>query len=243
MTLDFPNLEIAFENASQLDPNEFTQIRRSGIGASDASVILGLQNKWKTIDDIIAEKKQKHLSQVEIEIGRKPSVRKGRDLEPLVLRKAEEFFKQEIVKPTDMYRFKDTPWLTVNFDGIIVDHTPVQTVVEAKVVTPYGEKFYDKSKAVKNKSDIDLCKLTRCKQSFLQQDIETKAKICGIPPYYYAQVQQQLMALSAPYGYLAALHDKEWELKIYFIPADEALQFKIVRDSKKVWNKIKGVED
>lgn len=243
MDLDFPLLEVAVKDAYLLSPEDFTQARRSGIGASDASVILGLQSKWKTTEDIIVEKKQKYLSQLEIEIGRKPSVKKGRDLEPLVLHKAEEFFKQEIIKPTDMYRLKDSPWLTVNFDGIIVDHTPVQTVVEAKVVTPYGEKFYDKSKAVKNKSEIDLCKLTRCKHSFLQQDIETKAKACGIPPYYYAQVQQQLLAIGAPYGYLAALHDKEWELKVYFIPADEALQFKIVRESKKVWDIIQGVGD
>lgn len=230
----FGSLELAVKDAYLLPPEEFTNIRRSGIGASDASVILGLQTAWKTTDDIIEEKLRKHVTDEELEIGNKPNVRKGKDLEPLVLQKAEEFFGKEIIKPTDMYRFKEYPWLTVNFDGVMDG-----TVVEAKVVTPYGEKYYDKDKAI-NIKDIDLLERTRLKETFIAQNIETKARACGIPPYYYAQVQQQLLATQSKYGFLAALHDKDWTLRVYFIPADYIVQADIIRESKKVWKRIEA---
>lgn len=238
MRIDFKNLEVVVEDAYLLSPEEFTNIRRQGIGASDASVILGLQSKWKTSEDIIKEKLQRSISAEEIEVGNKPSVRKGRDLEHIVLNKAEDWLHCEVDKPTDMYRFKDSPWLTVNFDGITTDPIGTFTVVEAKVVTQYGEKFYDRDKALKSKSEIEFVSLIRNKKAFLKQDIETKAKACGIPPYYYAQVQQQLLAIDAPYGYLAALHDKDWELKMYLVPADPEVQAKIITESKKIWNII-----
>ena len=239
MELEFPNLEVAVKDAYLLSPEEFTNIRRQGIGASDASVILGLQSKWKTSEDIIKEKLQHTVSQEELEVGNKVSVRKGRDLEPLILNKASEWFKTEIVKPTDMYRLKDSPWLTVNFDGIIKLDDMI-TVTEAKFVTTFGDKFYHSENAIKTIRDIEFYSTQRRKNSFLNQDIQTKAKVCGVPDYYYAQVQQQLLATEAPYGFLVALHDKDWELRVYLIPADPEVQAKIIKESKRIWNIIEG---
>lgn len=231
-------LEVAYKDINLTSKEEFTNIRRMGIGASDASVILGLQSKWKTSDDIIKEKLQHNISEEEREIGNKAVVRKGSDLEPLILTKASEWLGTEIEKPTDMYRLIDAPWLTVNFDGITTDPQGTYTVVEAKLVSAYGEKYYDKMNALKTKADIPFMIRQRTKNSFLTQDIQTKAKACGIPDYYYAQVQQQLLGVEAEYGYLAALFDKDWELKIFLIPKDAAVQAKIVRESKKIWDII-----
>ena len=240
MKLNFEQLEVAVKDAYLLDPEEFTNIRRQGIGASDSSVILGLQKQWKTTEDIIEEKLRTHVTEEEKEIGRKISVRKGRDLEPLILDKASEFFKEKIIKPTDMYRLKHIPYLTVNFDGVMKYNTEYPIPVEAKFVTTYGEKYYNVDNAIKNKRDKDLKYQLEIKNSFIDQDVEVKAKAVGIPPYYYAQVQQQLLALDAPYGYLVALHDKTWELSVHLVPADPMVQFEIIRKGKEVWDEIEA---
>lgn len=238
MNFDFENLTVAVKDAYLMTPEEFTNSRRNGIGASDVSVILGLQSKWKTSEDIIKEKLQHTISEEEREVGNKVSVRKGRDLEHIVLNKAEDWLGCDVDKPLDTYKFKDSPWLTVNFDGVTTDPLGTFTVVEAKLVTQYGEKFYNKEGAIRNKQEIEYLKIMRSKKAFLSQDIETKAKVCGVPAYYYAQVQQQLLAIGAPYGYLAALYDKDWELRMYLIPADPEVQAKIITESKKIWKII-----
>ena len=44
-TLQLPHCEITDYNILDMSPEEFALARRNGFGASDSSVILGLQNK------------------------------------------------------------------------------------------------------------------------------------------------------------------------------------------------------
>lgn len=230
--------DIVHPNASQLSPEEFTNLRRCGIGASDASILLGLQAKWRLPESVIEDKLRTTVSDDEKEIGNKPAVRKGRDLEPLVLDKAAERLGVEIIKPTAMYRLKEHPVLTVNYDGV-TDYKGTITVVEAKTVTAFGDKNYKRSNALKNiDADIEMLQFITNKDSWMQRSIETKANACGVPAYYYAQVQQQLLGIHAPFGFLAALHDKDWTLEIYYIPRDLTTQTMIVCEGMKAWNKI-----
>ena len=72
----------------------------------------------------------------------------------------------------------------------------------------------------------------------LEAHIKRKALRIGIPAYYYTQVQQELMGLNAPYGYLAVLFDESWDFKLYLVKADEYVQNKIYDIADKNKNKI-----
>ena len=62
----------------------------------------------------------------------------------------------------------------------------------------------------------------------LEAHIKRKALRIGIPAYYYTQVQQEIMGLNAPYGYLAVLFDDSWTFKLYLVKADTYVQNKII---------------
>lgn len=205
-SLHLPKCEVAEYNVGVLSPEEFTAVRRNGIGASDTSVILGLMTKFnKTSDDVILDKLQRCYTEQEAAISDKPAVRMGRELEPLVLEKAAKILNTNLVKPQDMYRLLEYPWLTVNFDGIIESGL---IPVEAKCITKFGEKNY-------------------------QFDV-----IDGIPDYYKAQLQHQMLASGSDYGYLAGFRIDKWELVLFKIKRDEKMIRDIVTESYKVWQKV-----
>jgi hypothetical protein len=233
--------DIYKERVDLLTPEEFTNIRRNTIGASDSSVILGLQSQWKTTEDLITEKLRTSVTPDEIEIGHKATVRMGRDLEPFILHKAEEVLAVQIIKPPHMYTLKEYPYLSINFDGVAVIND-ILIPIEAKTVSQYGDKYYNKEQCayeymfgetVVHKSVIPDT------LPYENLDIPEKAKVCGIPPYYYAQVQQQLMATEAPFAYLAALHVKDWTLRIYQVPNDTRVQEQIALKGYEVYQRIK----
>jgi len=224
-------LNVTVKDINPLDQEAFVQARRLGIGASDIAACLGLVPQWKTAGDLIEEKLQSSISEKEKEVGLKASVRMGVDLEEIILLKASDKLSRNLVKPTDMFRFKDYPWLTVNYDGIISEGPELGVPVEAKCVSLYGRKYFDFNKAGE---DRNLCvSATNPEQYF-----RIAADCLGVPPQYYAQVQQELMGTAAPYAYLAALDVKEWTLAIFKIPADRYAQGCIVIASQQIWAQI-----
>lgn len=227
------------EHVNLLTPEEFTNIRRNTIGASDSSVILGLQSKWKTTEDLITEKLRTEIADSEIEIGHKATVRMGRDLEPFILQKAEDVLKTSVFKPPHMYVLKDYPYLSINFDGVLFDGEDI-VPVEAKTVSQFGDKYYNKERCTFEYEYGEKVKLNlvTTPDNFINMNINDKAEWCGIPVYYYAQVQQQLMATDSPYAYLAALHVKDWTLRIYTVPRDEKVQQQIALEGYKVSERI-----
>lgn len=233
-------LLVVEENVPALSNEEYALLRRNYLGASDASVYLGLQSKWKNKQDLIDEKCTNEITDEELAVGNKDVVRKGRDLEPLILQKAEAVLGTSVIKPSAMYAFKEYPYLSVNFDGVSMinsEHIPV----EAKSVSLYGDKYYDRTKAIYRESvEVETVNLVIPKTSELNfiADVEAAAAEVGIPAYYYAQVQQQILALDAPYGYLAALHDKGWELCIYKVPRDEMVISQIIIQGYQTWQQI-----
>lgn len=229
------NCNIYAENIDQLTPEEFTLLRRNTLGASDASVILGLQSQWKTVSDLLDEKiAPPRLTQAEIEVSEKPNVRKGRDLEPLILQKAQDILGSEIIKPSCMYTLKEHPHLSINFDGLTLPWENKYIPVEAKFVTTFGDKFYNKEKAIVSLHDVT-------KNIGFPENLKTiqeKANHCGIPDYYFAQVQQQLLATGTNHAFLAALHDKDWTLRFYLVPKDTETQDTILLETYKFWQKV-----
>ena len=116
-----------------------------------------------------------------------------------------------------MYKFKNVDGLSINFDGVIEEEGKL-VPVEAKLVSKYGEKYYNKL------VDMNVIKIKPLNVDInkpIDAYIKQKALLLGIPAYYYTQVQQEIAALNAPYGYLAALFDESWTFKLFYIPRDE----------------------
>lgn len=221
---------------SRTDQTMFAMVRRGGLGASDASVCLGI-NIWTTIDDLIEEKRSVGLTAKEIEVGNKENVRKGRDLEPIILQKFQETMGLTVEKPMPMYRLKEHPQLTINFDGVaILGEQPIP--VEAKLVSAYATKYWDKTKRILNWYD-GTPMLTG--GATIQEHIKEEAALYGIPDYYYTQIQQQILGLDAPYGYLTVIFDKGWESCTFKIFKDAYMHECLIKESAILWHKIKAL--
>lgn len=231
--LEKKNIVIKYEHIDELPKDKFAQARNSGFGASDSAKLLNV-SPFGTKIELIREKANETIDE---EISKKASVRKGSDIEPLILHKAEQLIKKvlyddepadvHIHKPYNMYGQKEGA-LNINFDGVLFVNDEVDTVVEAKLVTKYGKKYYNLNKAYLRTVDgeIDDCyKNEDIKKPETPKinavnilDICTKlADYYGIPIYYYTQVQQQLMSMNKEFGYLAVMDDDNWELYIFKI--------------------------
>jgi hypothetical protein len=221
-------------DTTTMSPEEFAMMRRNGLGASDMSAVLGTMDKFRTRDDVLQNKLQLVWTEEEQAIGKKVNVRKGTDLEPLILQKAEEILNLTIIKPTVMYRHKDYPWLTVNFDGIAeIDNVIVP--IEAKFTSTYADKYWDYT--VK-----DHTWLAPTHGQSLDY-INALAKTYGVPPYYLVQVQVQLFALRAPFGYLLSLRDKDWTVYPFKIDKDQKIQDEILIEGHKLWTQIQKIRE
>lgn len=209
-------LEVAVPDVQSMDKDQYALVRKDYFGASDSSVLCGV-NLYKDMTKLIAEKNAKYITDEEKEVGEKPIVKKGYDLEPIILDKAQAVLKYTVEKPQDMYKFKEVNGLSVNYDGVIdVDDTLIP--VEAKLVSKYGEKYYNKKLGVWTDNcpaGVPLYAKT------LAEHIKKAALHVGIPAYYYTQVQQEIAGLDAPYGYLAALFDDSWDFALFTVPRDE----------------------
>lgn len=240
--LDLSQLDIEID-VKHIDkyPNEqYALLRKHGLGTSDSSAICSV-NPYTTYAELIQEKCRNYLTQEEKEVGNKTAVKKGRDLEPFIIAKHSELIKKNIMKPSDMYRHKDYPWLKFNYDGVIdkLDMGNGKYLYipdEIKVVTAYGLKHYDPSKAVYRES---IGYMDDPKDHTKENNsIETKAAEYGIPPYYYTQLQQEIFGLKAPYGFLTVLFDSTWEMVSFMVHRDDAVISQILTHGYKAWEKI-----
>ena len=150
MDLQNTRLKIAIQNITQLSPTEFTLARKAAFGGSDTGVLTGV-NPYQTLTELLTQKNNKTITDEELAIGKLPAVRKGRDVEPIILQKAASVLKSEIEKPDDMYEFVEFPYLRINYDGVTSDKIPV----EAKVITKQGERHYDFAKAIYKEDALD----------------------------------------------------------------------------------------
>lgn len=237
-------LEIAVENIDQVSKEEFTQLRRNGFGGSDSSVLVGV-NPFNSVGDLIQSKLRTELSEEEKAIGKLASVRKGNDLEPLIITKATEILKTVVFKPPHMYRFKDYPYLTMNFDGVTDMEGKQYIPVEIKVCTYKGEKHYNKFKAFFDESLPEGQQVRMEPENIAEHNmsIEERAAHYGIPPYYFTQLQQEMMALDAPFGFIAVLFESDWNVRIFKAWKDPKTQNAIILEGYKVWNKIAALKN
>lgn len=236
-------LEIAVENIDTVSKEEFTQLRRQGFGGSDSSILVGV-NPFSTVSDLIQSKIRTELSEEEKAIGKLTAVRKGNDLEPLIIKKATEILKTTVFKPPHMYRLKEYPYLTMNFDGVTDLDGKQYIPVEIKVCTFKGEKHYNKFKAIYDESlpDDVQAQLEQPDISEANMSIEERAAHYGIPPYYFTQVQQEMMALDAPFGFLAVLFESDWFVRIFKVFKDPKTQNALIIQGYKIWQKVEAAK-
>jgi predicted phage-related endonuclease len=236
-------LEIAVADIDSVSKEEFTQLRRQGFGGSDSSVLVGV-NPFSTITDLIKSKTRTELSEEEKAVGKLAAVRKGNDLEPLVIQKATEILQNKVFKPPHMYRFKDYPYLTMNFDGVTDLEGKQYIPVEIKVCTYKGEKHYNKFKAFFDESlpEGEQARLEQEDISEANMSIEERAAHYGIPPYYFTQLQQEMMALDAPFGFIAVLFESDWYVRIFKAWKDPKTQNAIIINGYKTWQKVEATK-
>jgi len=229
-------MPIAVQNVDQLTDLEFSKIRNAGFGASDSSVLLEVaystaKVSMTTIDNLLYNKEHEIYDE---DISSKASVRKGKDLESLLIKKSEKILDAVIIKPTNMYT--NNKGLNTNFDGIIFEphyeEDYITTIkahpLEIKLCTVWARKNYDWNKGI---SEFDynvvegIPKKVLPELTYGKMDIQTKIKYraesLGIPTYYYTQVQQQILFTGSDHGYLAVMDDSEWTMYYFYIPRDD----------------------
>lgn len=234
LDLSYAGLEIDIADISNLKGQDFTLARRNGFGTSDSSVLLGV-NPYKTVSELIKEKTSPEISEEEKAIAQQVAVRKGNDLEPLIIEKFRQQFKSWICKPIDMYESVEFPYLKFNFDGVSGKPNAYYPV-EIKVVTYRGEKHYNPEKAMYIE-DVGFRPL-QPNVTMNNLSIESKATHYGIPPYYYTQLQQEILGCGSAHGYLCVLFERTWKLYVFHIDRDEKVINAIKTEGYKAWNKV-----
>lgn len=233
-------IEVDIPDIDKFPNQAYALMRKNGFGGSDASAILGV-SPFTDRNQLIADKIRPSLTAEDLAIGQKTAVIKGRELEPLIITKMTDLLKKEVFKPVDMYRFKDYPWLKINFDGVVdrvwLNNTMYQYIPsEIKVVTYAGMKHYNRTKAWYNEG-IGFNPIPE-RFGDSGNPIQDVAAQYGIPPYYYTQLQQEMMALDAPFGWLGVLFDPTWTLSVWMIWKDERMQQALKLESYKVWRQV-----
>lgn len=234
LDMSYAGWDVDVKNIAALPNEEYAAKRRYGLGGSDSSIVLGV-NPYKSRDELIKEKARDFLTAEEKAVGDKVAVRKGRDLEPLVIQKFEQAIGLKTYKPVDMYVCREFPYLKMNFDGIVGE--PGKYIpAEIKIVTANGERHYNPSKCIYSEGTG----MRSLPENISDRNISIQAKAAhyGIPPYYYTQLQQEIMASGAPYGYLSALYDKSWNMFTFFAWRDESVIKDIIVEGYKVWTQV-----
>jgi len=232
------DLIILYDDAaslSTLSPAQFAMIRRQGFGASDAASLLGV-SPYTTREQLIEQKASPTISEDELKIGTLPAVKAGVDLEPHILMRFEERFNVAVAKPKPMYNIPNTK-LNVNFDGIFLrneQHIPV----ECKYVSPYGGKYYNLGAAILDIHRAIPQRVGISPTETIAEHITRLAYECGIPGYYYTQMQQQILAADAPYGYLTCLISKTWDYHTFLIPRDLLVIDALLTASALTWVEV-----
>src|SRR5690554_4533033 len=90
---------VVYEDIDQVPEEEFAQIRMSGMGASDSSKLLEVSPfPNSSLEDLI---KERVTGAWDESIGKKGSVRMGKELETLVIEKTQNILREAFQKDED----------------------------------------------------------------------------------------------------------------------------------------------
>jgi putative phage-type endonuclease len=172
---------------------DWLELRTKGIGGSDIGAIMGL-NPYSSPLKIFKQKVEGYKE----DLSNNTFVKKGKELENLILTNyVKPYFKNlgyEVGKPDFMIINSDYPFFRANVDGIAFNNSKdykENIIVEIKWVSEWAEVNWN------------------------------KPEYNGIPPSYYAQVQEYMLVTGAQNAIVCALFDKDWEMNYFVVPRDE----------------------
>lgn len=252
--LESKGFPVGVYDVNTLSQDDFALIRSNTFGASDSAVLLNVAYSsakvpMKTQDELMHEK----INQIfNTEIGKKASVRKGRELEPLIIDKITGIVEGTVVKPKHMYI--NGQGLATNFDGVVLENTSNNTnnisdsfipvPMEIKVCTFFARSNYDWNKGI-HQDTLDITDKLKRNYDYkllnkvpIENHIVHAANLMGIPKYYYTQLQQQMLFLDAPHGYLAIMDDINWDLYFFKVPRDQFVIDALVTVSTDLYAKL-----
>lgn len=238
------NIVITAENINEFTEEQFAEIRHTGFGASDSSKILNVNPfPGGTPEELLKDKINKVTND---EIGKKPTVRMGKDLEDFIIDRLGPIIDLEVLKPIHMYGRKENG-LNTNFDGVLFESTQF-VPAEIKTISMYGRRYYDFTKALiiyptedKDISDtfrtLPLLTLSEAENT-IEDTIIKRSKEAGIPAYYYTQLQQQIDFLNSSYGYIVALDVSEWRIIVYKVRRDNEVIAELNKRAKNLYIRL-----
>lgn len=243
LVTEFP---VAIKDITKLLDVDFAKARNKGFGASDSAVLLGVAYSSNSVEAMSIEQllENKVSDYYDEEIGKKASVRKGKELEALIIQKVSENLNTPVIKPQDMYT--NRKGLNTNFDGVVFEpivsaHNLVIGIqpipLEVKVCTQFARKNYDWTCAVteyefKQTKIIPKKPLPYPDVSIpLNEKIVLRATTLGIPAYYYTQVQQQILFTNSDHGILCVLDDANWTINYFYVPRDTEMIMSLEKSS------------
>lgn len=130
-------MELSYEKISigGLSRAEWLNLRKTGIGGSDAGAILGL-NKYSSPMKVYKDKVSEEIEQVTSE-----AMRVGHDLEEYVAQRFCEAAGKKVRKSNYMYRSIEYPWMIADVDRLVVGE---DAILECKTTNAWGaSKWYD----------------------------------------------------------------------------------------------------
>lgn len=187
------------------DEADWLALRTDGIGGSDVAAVMGLS---EYTSPLMLYKRKKGLE--DNSIPDSVYIRKGKALEPFIRDTYVKPYMAErgyaVTHPDFMMVNGDFPWLRANVDGLAVPLTSAKhtdnIVIEIKWVSEYAETHW------------------------FGDDY------CGIPPWYYAQVQHYMAVTETSKAVLCALFDKTWTPHFFEIPFDLKFVTRMLAESK-----------
>ena len=127
----------AIARTNELSREEWLQLRKKGIGGSDAATACGL-SRWKSRLMLYLEKTSAEVEDIDNE-----SMYWGRTMEPIL--------RQEFAKRTGftvqvipyMFACKEYPWMLANIDGLVTEPDGTKALLEIKTANGFAAKEWD----------------------------------------------------------------------------------------------------
>ena len=118
----------------EMSCQEWLELRKSGIGGSDAASILGF-NKWKSAFQLYIEKTSDFVEEIDNEF-----IYWGNVLEDVVATEFARRTGKKVRRRNQMLRHDDYPFMTANLDRVVVGE---RAILECKTTSQYNKEAWE----------------------------------------------------------------------------------------------------
>lgn len=129
--------KIAIARINEISREEWLQLRKNGIGGSDAAVACGL-SRWKSRLMLYLEKTSADVEDIDNE-----AMYWGRTMEPIL---RQEFAKRTgftVQEVPFMFACKEYPWMLANIDGLVTEPDGSKALLEIKTASGFKAKEWE----------------------------------------------------------------------------------------------------